>query len=368
MLQDVRGHLEGCIGKRRKDGLIPIVVTLYDGTRHWRYARDPKRAKAILREMIDAREGGLDLGRRKLTLAAWLRSWLETLRDAPLRPRTLRGYAMIVEQHIIPELGAYPVARLPRSVIQTWIYRDRRAPRTVAHHAAVLREALNAAVDDGVIARNPALGIDLPKPPQSEQATLSADQVRVLLAGTRGDWLHALWALAIATGFREAELLGLTWDDVDLDVGTVTLRYQLGRAAGGWVRVPLKAARDRAMVALPAWAVVALVDHKRMMADARTPEWTHHGHVFVTRQGRPWYGWRVLEELYAVEARLGLPRVKFHGLRHTGATMLMEAGVEERVRQARLGHSTVAMARHYAHVKDGLDRDAADRLERLVGG
>jgi integrase len=177
-----------------------------------------------------------------------------------------------------------------------------------------------------------------------------------------------VWALQISSGLRSAEARGLIWDEVDWERRGIAVRRQIGREAGGWTRGPLIASREHEFLALPEFAMAALQRHRLKMADARKPDWTHHGHVVVTPKGRPPYDWQLLKALGEACERLKLPVVKVHELRHTSLTILQGEGVDEATRMRRAGQSTVAMARRYAHGSDELDRDAADALQRAVGG
>jgi integrase len=349
-------HGQGTVAEL-PDGRFKVAVTMADGRRVWRRARTRKAAEKIRRELVDRRELELDPGGQ--TLAEWLRSWLASLADGRrVRRRTLDHYAMIAESHIIPTLGRVKLERLSERAIQAWLDADPGSPRTVSHHRAVLRRALNVAVRQRVIARNPAIAVELPRVGEYQGDPLSLDEVRALFA--LDDRMTPLWRLAIDTGLREAELLGLTWDDIGPDAVTVT--SQLQRIDGEWVRTPTKAARSLAEIAISPATARALEAHRARMAEDRTPEWAYFGHVFVTPAGRPYHGKELLAAFHAACDAAGLRRRRFHDLRHTAATLMRDLGVSEDTRQARLGHSTTAMARHYGRASTDQDRRAADVL------
>ena len=367
-----------------KDGTrFRIAVTMADGRRVWRTARTPREAERIRKQLVEARE--LDLDPTRQTLAAWLRSWIAGLRDARnqrVRPRTLDHYGLIVERHIIPALGTLKLAALTGRRVQAWLDADPGSPRTVLHHHAVLRRALNVAVRQRLLAYNPAAAVELPRARGNIAAPLTLAEVRTLLDATHDDRLHALWRLAIVTGLRQGELLGLAWDDVDGPTITVSAQLQRliseaereaarreGRKpVGSWVRTPPKASRSVARVAIDPETVAVLEEHRRRMTAERTPEWTHFGHMFVTPRGRPIHQSEVLRLFTEACDRAGIPRRRFHDLRHSTAHLMADIGVAESVRQSRLGHSTVAMARHYAGGSEEQDRLAAERLGTAIGG
>lgn len=384
-----RGHNEGSIFFARRDRRWRAAVTMPDGRHVTRPSprNDNTRdgAKATLRELLEERDAEIEPPARKLTLAAYLRSWVAEMDR--LAPATVRKYRIDVERHIIPGLGTDLRGRevllsgLTSAAIQRWLDRmdvppvgappewEPPDPRTIQHRYAALRRALNIAVRRHLLVRNPALAVELPEIPERDAATLTAAELRTLLDGTADEWWGPLWALLAGTGLRISEALGLAWDDVDLDAGTVRVAAQIARRDGAWARVPaLKAARSLERIALPAFARDALERHRRRMASERRPEWRFHGLVFVTPAGDPPYEWHLLEALYAAETRLGLPRMGAHGFRHSSATLLADAGVAEDVRMRRLGHATAAMARHYTHDAATPDRAAADALDVAIGG
>jgi integrase len=168
---------------------------------------------------------------------------------------------------------------------------------------------------------------------------------------------------------REAELLGIAWEDVDFAAGTVRVHQQLVRVAGEWRLAPPKTKAGARTVALAPDAMAALRDHQRRMAAERTPDWPFYGLVFVTERGKPIYGWRLLQMLGAHARRLGLPPVHVHDLRHSAATLMLEAGLTlEDVKQT-LGHSTIAITSDvYSHPSKERQHEVARRMQETVGG
>lgn len=329
-------------------------------------------AKALLTEMLADLDVGVVGVSGRLTLSAYLRGWLArreeatttTRRRGKVRPATMRHLEMIVRVHIDPTLGKIPLARLRRPQIADWLDGMSGSPRSIDHRVAVLRNALNAAVERGLIRANPAVGLELPNVPRRIQPTLDGEQAAMLVRGTADDRLNALWALAIATGLRISELLGLAW--TDWQGTTLRVHSQLARYQGQYVLADTKAARSRETITLPAFAVVALERHRIRMAAERLPTWERFGLVFVTEKGQPFYEQRALREFYRTLERLELPRVRLHGLRYSNASILEDEGVPEDVRMGRLGHSTRKMARQYAKVGDAPDQAAADALDRVI--
>jgi integrase len=206
-----------------------------------------------------------------------------------------------------------------------------------------------------------------------KSAPLTLDEVHRLLEATRDDRMHALWRLALATGLRLGELLGLAWEDVDLDGRAITVRSQLQRLppeqggdVNGWARTPPKAARTLERLAIGATTARVLAEHRMRQAAERTPDWRYFGLVFVTERGDPYHPSYVLHAFRRACDAAGIPRRRVHDLRGTHATLLRASGVTEDTRMARLGHSTTTMARHYAKASIDQDQAAADLMDRAM--
>ncbi len=344
-----------------------VAVTMPDGSRVWRTAHSLREAERIRAQLVEAREQELDPTRQ--TLADYLRSWIAGLRNARtarVRPTTLDHYALIVERHIIPALGTVKLSALPASRIQAWLDADPASPRTIHHHHAVLRRALNVAVRQRVLAWNPATAVELPDVDDDKADPLTLEEARALLAATREDRLGPLWRLALVTGLRQGELLGLAWDDVAPDA--VTVRAQLQRREGAWSLTAPKAARKVQRIAIDPDTAAMLDAHRIRMAAERTASWQYHGLVFPTPDGQPYQRRQILREWHAACDRAGIRQRRFHDVRHTSAHLLLDEGVTEDVRMARLGHSTTKMARKYSGASETQDRAAAVGLGRALGG
>jgi len=352
------------------NGRYRIAVTMADGRRVWRRARTEREAERVRASLVQARE--LELDHSRQTLAAWLRSWIRSLREAKrqrLAPRTLEHYELIVERHIIPGLDPndrLPLTKVTAARIQAWLDASEGSARTIHHHRAVLRAALNRAVRQRVLTYNPAAGkaIELPDPTWRGGRPLTVDEARALLAAADPRWLP-LWRLAIVTGLRLGELRGLTWDDVE--PGAIRVRAQMQRLDGAWVRRGTKSARAVDTIAIDATTSALLEAHRLRLAAERQDDWRYFGHVFIDERGEPFHGRAILASFHAACDAAGIPRRRFHDLRGSSATLMREIGVSEEVRMSRLGHSTTDMARHYAKASATQDRLAAEQLAEAIG-
>jgi integrase len=217
-----------------------------------------------------------------------------------------------------------------------------------------------------MVPRNVCDAVTRPRVPRAAVAALTPPQVAALLEAARGDRLEALYVLAIATGARQGELLGLHWQDVDLDGAALYVRHQLCEVRGRlWLAEP-KTAKARRRIDLPAMAVLALLDHRaRMQAEGH---YRADGLVFVDTAGKPIRKSNLRRRSFEpLLQRAGLPRIRFHDLRHTAATLLLAEGVHPKIVQERLGHAQISMTLDtYSHVLPSMGKEAAARLQALL--
>lgn len=358
-----RGHGEGTLFQRA-DGTWRGMIDL-----GWQGGKRIRRSVsgATRREVVDklkaarrALDAGLQPTSDRLTLAAYLEDWLDATRDT-VRPSTGTRYASMVRTHIVPSVGRIPLTKLAAGDVERMLRDMDGSPRTRHHARAILRTGLARAVRHGLILRNAAALATPPRVEHREVEAWDASQVRRFLATIRGHRLEGLFTIAIVTGLRQGELLGLRWSDVDMSAGTLTVRHALQRVDGRLQLVETKTARSRRTVPLPELALRAL----RTAQDGPMVG----THLFTTPSGGPLYGTAVYREFLAATAAAGLPRIRFHSLRHTAASLLLAQGTHPRVVMEMLGHSTIALTMNtYSHVIPALERDAADRMNAILKG
>lgn len=306
------------------------------------------------------------------TVASFLSDWLGTIRPPRLKESTYRRYEQYVRLHLVPVLGQTPlVALTPQQIERLYadLLRAGLAARTVLHLHRVLHTALAAGVRWGQLARNVADLAQPPKPAPHQARTLSREQVGILVAALAGSPVEALVLLALSTGAREGELLGLRWPDVDLARGHVLIRASLSNQTRQIVAT--KTGRARQAPLLPRVAD-ALQSHRRAQQARRLrlgPDWQDYGLVFPNEIGRPQRAYRLLRRSwYPLLEGAGLPRIRFHDLRHTCATLLVADGVPIPVVSLLLGHSLPSTtANIYAAATPGMLPLATASLGRLLG-
>jgi integrase len=246
------------------------------------------------------------------------------------------------------------------------------APQTVRHMHNLLHEACRSAVMMNLLAVNPADAVTPPRVRREEVKILDKAQTLALLQAARGTRLYLPILLAIATGARRGEILALRWQDVDLQAGVLTIRRSLSetRALGLSFKEP-KSKKSARSIALPAFAVAALKEHKKSQAEEKMlirATYQENDLVLPRWDGRPWAP-NLLTGLFGdFMQKQQLPRIRFHDLRHGSISMLLMEGVPFKVVSARAGHSTVGITLDtYGHLLPGADEQAAASLDSLMG-
>ena len=223
----------------------------------------------------------------------------------------------------------------------------------------------------GVVARNAATLVDLPRVDRDEVRALSPADARAIFSAVHGDRLEPLVVLTLATGLRQGEALGLRWQDVDLDAGAIHVRHALLRMGSKVELVEPKTKRSRRRIAIPASVVALLREHRKRQLQDRLcagTRWQDGDYVFTSSIGTPMDGADVTRRFQRLLAAASLPRMRFHDLRHGAASLLLAQGVHARVVMEMLGHSTIALTMNtYSHVIPELQREAADKMEAVLG-
>jgi integrase len=347
-------------------------VTEADGRRRRKvvYAKSQKEAREKLNAILAAHQKGELPTAGRLTLEAWLRKWLDR---GNWRPKTFTHYEWLVAKHIIPSIGRKPLEKLTPSDVDAFLKAKLTAglsPRTVHHLRACLPNALTLAKRDRLVTMNAAGDSKPIKVSRFDATPLSPKDARVLLDQVKADRLEALYVLAVWTGMRQGEVLGLSWSDVDLDAGLLHVRRQLQRLGGKPRLVQLKSESSRRTLLLPEPVIEALRQHQ--MRQQKEP-WAAHWDdrwdlVFTGPQGEPLEATAVLRAFQSHLAAAGLPKVRFHDLRHTAASLLAASGVHAKIAQTILGHSNFSTTMDvYSHVAVEQQAEAVEALGRLLG-
>jgi integrase len=369
-----RGNNEGSI-YQREDGRWTAQLTLDKGKRKYIYGKTRREVQEKLTAAMREVQQGVPLPSGRLTLGQFLARWLEQSAKPRVRPKTYVSYEGTVRLHIVPALGKVPMHQVTPDRVQQLLNEKRAAglsARSVAYIRTVLRIALTQAEKWAMVSRNVAALADSPRVERHKVRPLSPDQAREFLATVRGDRLEALYTVALALGLRKGEALGLLWEDVELDAGSVTIRHQLQRVSGRKELVATKTQESNRAIALPPAVVDALRTHRirqleeRLLAGER---WRDSGHVFTSSVGTPLDERGVTRKFQRSRERAGLPPMRFHDLRHSAASLLLAQGVPMRMITELLGHTTIGTtADLYTHILPELRRDTADKMQAILTG
>ena len=348
------------------------------GKRKW-YSETVKGSKRDAQRVERAKQAKRDQGvlrqATRATVETYLYRWLEEAAKQKVRARTFASYRQVVEAYILPELGLCRLARLSPLDIQGMVNRliaRGLSSRTVRYAVTVLRMALTQAVRWELLPSSPVQAGSLSLPKREATVTtsaLSVEEAHRLFAAAKGTRFEAVWPLAVTSAMRPGEYLALKWEDVNFADGEVSVRRTL-QPAGRFAEP--KTEKSRRTLALPRSTMHALREHKRRQAAeklAAGAEYTDQGLVFCTALGGPldYYNFSHYQWLPLLK-RAELRHVRLYDLRHTGATLLLQAGENLKVVSERLGHANITLtADVYTHVTKSMQKKAAERLEQALG-
>lgn len=352
------------------------VYTAEGRRRRTLYGKTRSEVARKLAKALSDREGGLTFDAPNLPLGQYLDRWLaHSVRDT-VRQRTWERYEQLVRVHIKRSLGPVKLRSLTPAHVRG-LYREKLdaglSPRTVEYIHTTLHKALKDAVADGLVPRNVTDAVKAPRAKGKEINALSPDQARAFLkaAGEADDRFEALYVLAITAGLREGEMLGLKWEDLDLNAGTLSVRRTLSEARSGRFFEAPKNGRGRS-IRLTRQAVEALRSHRKAQNEERLRLgglWEDHGLVFPAQTGTPMNARNLtVRSFKPLLERAELPRtVRVHDLRHTCATLLLGKGVHPKIVQELLGHATIAITLDtYSHVLPNMQGEAVSAMEGVL--
>lgn len=365
-------------------------------------ARSQEEARKKLTELLKNSDEGIPVSSENWTVGDYLNYWLTHIVREERRPKTYQGYEGVVRLHLIPGLGKRRLSKLNAQEVRLFITRTRTecqcckhgwdasretplccalkageccesrlSTRMVQSVHAVLRNALESAVREEIIPRNAAKLVKVPVPKYKVNRGLTVPQSRAVLNAAHEHRLSALYVLALCLGLRRGELLGLRWVDVDLDGAKLEVIQTLQRVGGRLQFVRPKTSDSERTVPLPSICVEALREHRRRQFAERSDrweDWEEHGLVFPSRRGTPMEPDNLRRSWGAIRKTAGLGDMRFHDLRHTCVTLLLNLGVPPQVVRDIVGHSDIEVTMTiYAHVSLDDKRSALGKLGDALG-
>ncbi len=391
----MRGHI-----KQRRKGIWSVVTYAgrhaKTGKKQYRWATaygTRKDAEKVLTAQLAEVDASANVDPSTIKVGDWLDTWRQTViePDEEIAPRTADTYRAVIQHHLKPALGRHRLQKLTAIHLMEY-YAEKRADlaqTTLQQHQAIIHHALKDAKSIGLVSRN--MAEDVPNKPRGrrkgyravdpDEEVWTAEEVRKVLKGARkmGAQPEAFYTIALETGMRKAELCGLRWQDVDLDNGCVSVVQQLRKPGPEPAYGPPKNGESR-KVEISAAVVGLLRKHKRFQAELKLKNrlvYRDHGLAFCkewSALGRNDHLGEPLQmnnlgqrEFADLIKNAKVKTITFHGMRHTCATLALEAGVEAKVVQERLGHKDISVTLGvYTRVLKTMQRDAAEKLSKLM--
>jgi integrase len=377
--------MKGHIRKRGKNSWAVVIFLGRDpgGKQHrkWHAVRGTRRdAQRELARLMNEINTGSYVEPARMTVAEYLDRWLADYAKPKVSPKTYERYQEMIDGHIRPALGSYLLPKLSPLHIQGFYSRalatgrkDGRgglSSQSVVHFHRLLHKAFAQAVKWQLLARNTLQAVEPPKAQRQEMRALDEDETASLLSLLGENRLYMPVMLAVTTGLRRGEILGLRWSNIDLATGTMTVVQSLEQTKEALRFKSPKTHRSRRSLALPAITIEALRSHRAKQAEERLalgPAYVDQDLVCPRPSGLPWAPDVFSTAFSSFVRRSGLKPFRFHDLRHSHASHLLRAGVHPKIVSERLGHSTVGITLDtYSHVLPGMQEDAVQLLDAVL--
>ena len=334
------------------------------------------KLNALKASLQGPREPKQEKPKADMTFGAWLDHWYQRECKPKIRPKTQADYENRIYQHVIPELGAIPLAKLTAADLQQFYNRLKEggrllrveqygpglSDRMVKSCHETCRVALDQAVAQGLILKNPALSCKAPVTRPKEMQVLTGEEIQRLLIQAKEDGCFELLLLELTTGLRRGEILALQWDDLNVQTGTLWVERQVQRIRGKLAVSQPKTRASCRSILLPAPVLEILAQYRQSVS-------SHWMFPSPKKEDSPLDPAAVRKKLSAVLKRAGCPAARFHDLRHTFATSALEHGMDVKTLSTVIGHvSSATTLNVYAHVTDEMRQKAADNIDRAITG
>lgn len=352
---------EGSIWYDQTNSRWMAKITLPNKKRRTKSGKNKKDVIDWLTDQRNKIKRGIYVKDEKVKLGEFIISYMEDVARHNLAPRTYQTYYGYVTNHIVPELGKIRLSSLRPDQVQTFYTNkldENLSTRTVQQIHSILRKTIQQALKWGMVSRNVCDLVDSPRPKQEAPEVLTLEQITIFLDAVKDHPYYPIYILAVYTGMRQSEIIGLYTTDIDLDKRALrvqrTIQYVRGQ---GFVTADVKTEKSRRTVELPETAVNVLQEHMRGVKGKL---------LFTASTGNPVYNNNLYRHFKETLKALNLPDVTFHSLRHFHASALLVAGVHPKVVQERLGHSQISTTLDiYSHTIPSLGKEAASKFDKL---
>jgi integrase len=371
-----RASGEGTIFQRKDARWVAQTAPLphLNGERKAFYGKTSQEAREKRAAYLATLPRQANLSSQNWTLDEWMDYWLENVVRRNRRAITHRNYEVVITNHIVPLLGHLRLRELTLPHIENWL-----AELHTAHHLssqsirnvyAVLRAALNHAVKSDLVIRNVATLADMPRSDTHKARHLTPVESRALLRAVKGDRLEALFVLCLSLGLRRGEVLGLTWDDVDLDKGIVHIQHTRYPVRGADIIENPKTRASQRHQGLPSVTRQSLRTHRARQQQERLrlgAKWRGQNYVFTNIRGAPMSTNMFRYHLDKAVKRAGIESLHIHGLRHTAVSLMIRQKVDIKVISEAIGHTNIATTLDiYGHVYDEQRREMAEAMDAIL--
>ena len=375
-----RKHGEGSVFQRKDGRWEGRVVVGYGDNGYPKTKSVTAKTQGECKEKLQAlkEQCGRTTDRLKpdMPFGDWIDFWYQNFSKPKIRPTTQECYENRIYNHIIPEIGKIPLNKLSQNDLQqfyarlkkggrrrlTEFYGEGLSDRMVRSCHTTCHTALEKAVSEGLITRNPSIGCKLPPKKSREMQVLTQDEVRRFLTQAKEEGYYEIFLLELTTGMRRGEILGLQWKDVNLHTGELHIRRQVVKKGAKTLISKPKTKSSIRTLMLPIDMVEILAEHKK----TATCEWVFPSPV---KEGEPRNPASIYGKFQKILERSHCKKIRFHDLRHTFATMALENGMDIKTLSAMIGHiSSETTLNIYSHITDTMQQQAAVRIDREIGG
>lgn len=362
---------------RRKDGLWMAQATIGINPetgkprRKTFYGKTRREVAEKLNTILHEIQQGSYIEPSQVTVEQWLSDWLEG-RKPHIEESTWSAYEVMARCHITPSLGKVKLKDLRTRDLQMLLNNklaEGLSSRTVKYIYTTINMALKQAVKERLIPYNPAEGVELPKQEKKEMKTLTREEVAKFLQVAKESRHYPAFLLELATGLRRGELLAVKWGNIDFNQRTLSIKEQLVRTTEGLTFKSLKTVKSRRTISLPPDIMDMLRMHKKKQAELKLmlgPVYEDNDLLFCAEDGKPLDPKSFVDHFKRLLKKAGL-NIRFHDLRHTFATLSLEAGIPVKTVQEMLGHTTSKMVMDvYGHVTKDMHEAAAATIGGIL--